>query len=74
MKITQISALVVALAASCVLGVALPEVHERSTELEALIASIQNTELAALKTESEALVKRGVKPTCHIGNIAIRRE
>jgi len=73
MRVTQASA-VAALLASCVVGVTIPSIHERSTELETLIKSIESSQFEALKAQSEDLVKRGVQPTCHIGNVAIRRE
>ena len=43
-------------------------------ELNDLIADIKSTQLEALEAENEELTKRGVQPTCHIGNVAIRRE
>jgi hypothetical protein len=48
-----------------------PEVVE---ELNNLITRIKKSQLEALEARNEELTKRGVKPTCHIGNLAIRRE
>jgi hypothetical protein len=77
MKISTLPALALfALRAS---AAALPAASPEETspelsELASLYSQIKNDQLEALEAENEALVKRGGQPTCHIGNLAIRRE
>lgn len=73
MRVLQLSA-VFAVLAPFVVAIAIPKIHERSSELETLIANIKSSQLEALEAQTADLVKRGAKPTCHIGNVAIRRE
>jgi len=48
--------------------------NDNSAELDNLIGRIESLQLQALEAEGEKLKKRGLTPTCHIGNVAMRRE
>lgn len=60
--------------ANAVPAASLDESADALGELDNLASQIKTSQLEALEAQNESLVKRGVKPTCHIGNLAIRRE
>ena len=68
---------VLAAATTNIVATVLPRstgLSDNSTELDNLIGRTESLQLQALEAEGEKLKKRGLTPTCHIGNVAIRRE
>jgi hypothetical protein len=75
MKISTLPAVaLLGLVATTTAAPATTSASDALSELNALTSQIKESQLEALEAANEKLKKRGVQPTCHLGNIAIRRE